>query len=223
MTEREPSTPVIPAWISEKVPDGAEDFPYRLGESPEERQAVRDTALRARVEAYRARVPSRFTDASLTDLTPAQDPGGHIRSWWGNGAATLILRSDTPGVGKTHAAYAVGAEAIESGATVAAWSMLDLNDALRPGGDPDAYQWAQITDLLIVDDMGRERITDWTLERLQGLLDARWREQRRQLVTTNLDGPAFLARYGQPVVDRIRDASRAVVMPGKSRRTVAPW
>jgi DNA replication protein DnaC len=209
-----------------RLPEGvvpAEDWPHRLGESPEEAAERQGKALERRRASWQARVPRRFQTATLDDLTA--DQGAQVlRRWWPEAEVlTLLLRSGSNGVGKTHAAYAVGNDAVEHGAWAAAWTMIGLNDALRPGGDLTAYDTACMCDLLVVDDLGRERISEWTLERLTGVLDARWTARRRTVLTTRLTGDQFVERYGGSISDRVRDDAWIVEVKGESRRGPAPW
>lgn len=209
----------VPAAIRDRP---ATDFPHRLGESPEEAAERLATATAVRRRRWDAAMPLRFASARVADLEASQGREVCARWWETPEIRTLILVGD-PGRGKTHAAYAVGSQAVEDGAWAAAWTMVALNDAFRPNNDPAAYEVAQECDLLLLDDLGRERITEWTAERLQGVLDARWANNRRTIVTTNLPGGAVSERYGDPVQDRLIDAAWVVQVAGIARRARAPW
>lgn len=199
------------------------DDPYHYGESPDDVQKRRDAAAASKSRLWLARVPSRFASASLSELNAAQDEGGKVSGWWERGGANLVLRSIEPGVGKTHAAYAIGNHAVSTGAWAQAWTMSDFNEAIRPGRDDTAFTVAQECDLLVLDDLGREQRSEWTLERLQGVLDARWSNEKRTVFTTNLPGDQFQKHYGEPIVDRITDGVTMVTVAGTSRRKPAPW
>lgn len=206
------------------------DDPYRLGESPQEAEERRMAGVRAQVRLdqerksrWTDRVPARFRDANPGHLPETSNPNGKVVSWLDADVATLVLRSESPGVGKTWAAYAICNLAVARRQWVYGGSMIDLNESFRPGREGDAYAVAQECDLLLLDDLGRERITDWTIERLTGILDARWSNRRRTIITTNLDGSTFLARYGGPIVDRVTDDSWTLLIEGQSRRRPAPW
>ncbi len=218
---------LIPEGVRQRITteDYVED-PYLLTESPEERSRRLTMRHESKIRMWEAGVPKRFRGASVADLTPEQDPDEKVSGWWKSRSDNLVIRSAEPGVGKSHAAYAVGNEAVTAvgGAAWAhAWTMIDLNDAIRPGNDPTAYAVARACALLVIDDLGRETVSPWTLERLQGILDARWSNELRTVVTTNLDGAKFLNRYGDPIVDRLKDGMTYVEIQGNSRRRVAPW
>jgi DNA replication protein DnaC len=201
------------------------DFPYRLTESPEEAAARREHVRERQLKRWWGTVPLRFHGATVESLTPEQNPDGRVSTWWTEHpkVLTLLLRSDESGVGKSYAAYAVGAHAAEQGAWAAAWTVAALNDAIRPGNNPTAYETAQECDLLVLDDLGREKMTEWTLERLHGVIDARWANLRRTVVTTQVSGEKLLERYGDPILDRLRDDAWIIAMTKRGRRGAAKW
>jgi len=60
--------------------------------------------------------------------------------------------------------------------------------------------------VLVIDDLGVEYIdkNGHFLSRLDELIDARWSNFRRTIITTNLNPPDFQKRYNSRVTDRIR-------------------
>jgi DNA replication protein DnaC len=145
-----------------------------------------------------------------------------VSGWWEHGGQTLVISGATKGVGKTHAAYAIGNHVVQE-TDVVAWSVIDLIDAIKPGGDERAYDEACRATLLILTDLGAERVTDWSLERLLGIIDTRWREGRRMVVDTNLTSAEILARYGDRLLSRLEDGLTAATFTGKSYRRPLAW
>ncbi len=58
-------------------------------------------------------------------------------------------------------------------------------------------------DLLVLDDVGSERITGWTMERLLIIIDGRFTGCRPTVFTTNFDTKDFEARMGMRIASRI--------------------
>ena len=88
----------------------------------------------------------------------------------------LYLHGPT-GIGKTHLAVAIANVRIERGAPVVFWSVSDLFDKLRQTySDPDESAFFKLFDavrnceFLILDDLGQQNMTDWTLEKLYQLI-----------------------------------------------------
>lgn len=189
-------------------------------ETPEE--AAQRTQLR--LNNYHARwvekVPAMYRDASLDDLDDHQK-AVEVRSWLATGSLHLVLAGPV-GTGKTHAAYAVGNQALERGLWVEAWAVGDLMDALRPGSaDHSADERARRCHVLILDDLVG-KATDWETERLTLLLDARVRDQRRTVVTTNITSQQITEVWGSRLMDRLRYRLTALTFQGESRRA-ADW
>jgi DNA replication protein DnaC len=194
------------------------------GREDEQDRAERLDRQRAgRIAAWERRLPVRFAHADLADVTDEQDPAGRARKWLARTESLTLLLTGEPDRGKTHIAYAVGRDALAAGVWVEAWQVADLNAALRPGGDEAAYDRIVAVDLLLLDDLGREQVTDWSLEQLQRILDARSRARLRQIVTTNLTYRQTCERYGTPIAGRLNDAATIVKVEGPSRRTPDPW
>jgi hypothetical protein len=75
--------------------------------------------------------------------------------------------------------------------------------------------------VLLIDDLGIEKQSDWTEETLFGIIDARWRNCRPTIVTTNLTPLELRNTVGSRVYDRLKDGATALTIPGQSRRAGA--
>ena len=75
-------------------------------------------------------------------------------------------------------------------------------------------------DLLVLDDLGREKVTDWASERLYVLVNERYNALRPTVVTSNY-GPDILADRGyDAIVSRLAEGARAVVITADDYRAV---
>jgi DNA replication protein DnaC len=211
----------MPAHARALIERKAARPPVETVETAQDRAERLARRLQARRSLWAARLPRRFAHATLADLDATQDPDGKVSGWLDAADSGTLLLVGEPGTGKTHAAYAVGNAAVAAGWWALGWTAADLNDALRPGGDADAYADAAGCDLLVWDDLGRDRITEWTLEQTQRVLDARSREQRKTVVTTNLRSAALAEQYGNPILDRLVDGATVVQFKGATRRRQA--
>lgn len=165
----------------------------------------------------------------LSTLDARQYPQ-RIAAWLADPEArTLVLVGGT-GTGKTKAAIAAGYAAAGQGVHTRFISQLDYLLALRPGGTDhpgDFRERYMGTGLLILDDLGAETedATQFVRQEIVALLDSRLRQDRRQIITTNLMPDVLADAFGDRTVSRLRD--RAVVLPieGDDRRNLAraPW
>jgi DNA replication protein DnaC len=138
----------------------------------------------------------------------------------------LWLMGDT-GTGKTTLAMLVSKTALESGHSVAIYSMPKLLARIRKtydaAGDDDDYLqfFERLTsvDLLHIDDLGAEKRSDWVLEQLYALINERYESQRSVLLTTNLDRAKLEEQVGGRIVSRLVEMTEALPMFGPDRRS----
>jgi DNA replication protein DnaC len=179
--------------------------------------------LRARQSGHRRawyirHRPARYATAALNQLDRAQDPDRLISRWLDTASPTLLLVGAV-GTGKTHAAYAVANHAFDRGLLTVAVPVPDLLAALRPSGDDGTLSArARACDLLVLDDLAAEKPTEWTAEQTSALIDARVREERRQVITTNATYSQLEQRLGERTVSRLTGGATVVKLTGSDRR-----
>jgi len=204
-----------------------------------EMEAIRTRQSANRHKAYASRRPTRYATAAYAALRhPHQDPRGMVSSWWTRGPRVLILAGPSR-TGKTFAAYAIANAVHDAHLWVVARSAADLSAALKPqrttlpdgrtittNGEEMAYNNSINCDLLLLDDLGRERVTDWWLEQLQRIIDDRCGNMRRLIVTANANpNPAAVlaelaSRYGDPLAERLLDGGGILGFDGPAVREV---
>ncbi len=129
------------------------------------------------------------------------------------------------GTGKTTLAMLVSRAAIDAGRSVAIYSLPRLLAVLREAIDSEdgllrIVDDLSSVDLLHLDDLGAERATDWVLEQLYAIVNARYEEQRSLVITTNLDPEQLAEQLGPRIVSRISEICGVpVMMRGDDRRS----
>ena len=173
---------------------------------------------RAKARKLSAVIPRRYRGASfdrppVTQIEPTVV--GAVRRYVGDLDANLDagrglwLMGDV-GTGKTTLAMLVSRTAIERGRTVAIYSMPRLLSELRTTFDADAEtsylglldSLASI-DLLHLDDVGAERTSDWVLEQLYSIVNARYEDERAVVITTNKSYEELKEQIGERTVSRL--------------------
>lgn len=178
-----------------------------------------------RERAWTASCPPAYRDASLARLMPQQDRDGYVSRWLASGTPMLLLHGPSR-TGKTFAAWAVAGAARDSGLWVAGWRVTELLWQLRPSDDSVRAERARYAiataDLVVLDDLGRERRTDWTVEQVWDALETRLSAGLRTIVTTNLTPPAIRDGYGDPVMYRLTETGTAIPVNGRVLRPDDP-
>ena len=120
----------------------------------------------------------------------------------------LWLEGDV-GTGKTTLAMLVSKAALDAGRSVAIYSLPRLLGLLRDSMDSerglvDFVDRLTAVDLLHIDDLGAEFRTEWVLEQLYSIVNARYEAQRAIVATTNLRVADELAEHlGARTVSRL--------------------
>jgi DNA replication protein DnaC len=128
------------------------------------------------------------------------------------------------GTGKTTLAMLVSKAALEAGRSVAIYSLPRLLNEIRDThraerSHVDLLDRLTAVDLLHVDDVGAERTTDWVLEELYSIVNARYEDQRSMVITTNIDDrDALCEQITERTVSRLTEMCDELPLAGDDRR-----
>jgi DNA replication protein DnaC len=140
------------------------------------------------------------------------------------------------GLGKTHLSVAIlkavvstcGARALFRSAGKLLRQIRDTYNPIVRATEKQVIQPVIEAELLVLDDLGRERPTDWVEETLTLIIDTRYNERRPTIITTNYpvsddSGPdSLLARVGFRTLSRLHEMCDFVEMKGVDYRELGP-
>jgi hypothetical protein len=138
--------------------------------------------------------------------------------------ANNLIHASAP---KTTQAYALCAELMRSGVNCTFGTSGGLLRHIRRAYDGDFTEEEAVEQLsgvpvLFIDDLGKESPTQWAVERLFDIIDARAAGMKPVVVTTNLGSRALRQRYGEPggpMISRLcGNGAVAVRFDGPDRR-----
>ena len=84
----------------------------------------------------------------------------------------------------------------------------------------DAIHRCKFDDVVILDDIGVEKPSDWVEEQLYGLIDLRYRMKRSTIITTNCSLKQLESQIGDRTVSRIMEMCEGVKVEGEDWRKV---
>jgi DNA replication protein DnaC len=187
---------------------------------------------RAKARSLSAVIPRRYRDVSF-DRPPATEIEPAIVTATRRFAATIDDQLDAgrglwfmgpAGTGKTTLAMLVSKAASDAGRTVAIYSLPRLLNEIRDTHRAErshVHLLDRLTevDLLHIDDVGAERTTDWVLEELYSIVNARYEDTRSIVITTNiLDRDALCEQISARTVSRLTEMCDELPLLGRDHR-----
>ncbi len=161
---------------------------------------------------FRAGTP-RENAIEYNILTGAMSAAKKFAEEYPFGPKRGLLFQGAPGVGKTHLAIAALKRLAERGFDCIFFDYQTLLQKIREGYDPAAgagsretYRAALETEVLLLDDLGAHRVTDWVLDTVTTIINHRYNEEKALIVTTNL-----------PVIELGHDAVLSDEVSGRPR------
>jgi len=157
-------------------------------------------------------------DRLHTVLPTADDPAAPTVSV--PSASELIRLADPQGE-VDDAAPTLDPEEMEHQATIDYWPMLDLAVRLRSAalhGETEVSEDCCGCDLLILDDLGHERTSDFILQEFRRIVDWRYREKRSIAIATNLTKEQIIDKYGEHTYSRWLGSCEIVEVSGSDYR-----
>ncbi|MBQ3009243.1 MAG: ATP-binding protein, partial [Oscillospiraceae bacterium] len=132
-----------------------------------------------------------------------------------------ILMLGNAGLGKTHLACSIAKECMDKGFVVMYTSAQSLFSRIEQSRytDEDVIGDILACDLFILDDLGAENMTNYSLSVLYNIVNTRMIEHKPCIYTTNIPSHAALQkRYGEKISSRLMGSCERLVFTGDDIR-----
>jgi DNA replication protein DnaC len=144
---------------------------------------------------------------------------------WRDGKGLYI--TGMVGCGKTHLAAAIVHELAKQNVYTLFVFVPDFLDELRSTYDEknqdeereDPFELAKRSTVLVLDDLGTEKVTEWANEKLLQLINYRWNYALATIITSNYKMKDLSERLGQRIYSRIKGMCEEIIINGEDRRS----
>ena len=171
--------------------------------------SVRSAGLPSSVKG---RTPREFipgTFANFAERKGTEDAMAMALDFTVGNSSPIIVLVGPPGSGKTHLLEAIGRQFLDQGRTVRYELVAHLLQRLRSSYSMDTESHVMEVcygaDVLLLDDLGLEKPSDWVVEQMTALIDERWRNNRLLAVGTNEGHATIEERLGPRIASRLFD------------------
>lgn len=169
---------------------------------------------------YKKIIPPRFHNVSYeADVSDRMKEVFTKQIKSGNG----VYLYGGPGVGKTHVVCAIAKNILENGIDVWFLNTSEFLEKLRQEFNSDDFQdlFKEVMDfkgVLILDDIGAEKASEWTRERLYLVINKKYEEMQPVIFTSNCDLEILSARLGDRITSRIIGMTEVLEKRGEDKR-----
>jgi DNA replication protein DnaC len=237
--------------------EGAAEYERKRREEDERRQAEEkaktDAKTRERVckiigeSGMGERFLRRTFESFIADTTGRKKIAEAARQYADNFADKLPKRGEPlpgrngflitgpKGTGKTHIAASIANSLMSRGTAVICMTERNLLGRIRQTYNRDEYtdesavrRVYETVPLLVIDDLGKEKATEWTLATLYAVIDGRYDRAMPIIITANYDTEALVTRLtptggdrttAKAIADRLAEMCKSIVMTGDSWRS----
>lgn len=159
--------------------------------------------------------------AYLTAKAYAENFAEHLKN------GTGINIEGTFGTGKTHLAVAIALDVMSRNYSVICKTSIDLLADIKAAFDSEEKTEEEIieiyktVDLLIIDDLGKEQVTEWSVSMLYSIINERYENMKPIIITTNYNEDDLIRRLtplkgdgntASAIISRLREINSVLTM-----------
>jgi DNA replication protein DnaC len=175
---------------------------------------------------HRARLAENLLRRRPAEFARPGDLDPQLAGWAEDlaaGRGRNLIVTGPVGTGKTWAVWHAAEHAVRRGyeGSVTITAAARLRRIVAPAtADPREFDGYSLAGLLAVDDLGAVRLSEWDMDHLAELADARWADHRPTVITSNVS--ALRDLLGPRISSRLQHNALVVELDGPDRRRQQP-
>lgn len=201
---------------------------------PKEYKKLEGHRIIESIRRIKRTIHKRFYKKTFTNFESSRNPGSYevcrayAKNFIGNLKEGIGLFITGPvGSGKTHLAVAVvdyiarilkQKEHISVVFITAVDLLSEIKYSYERGNTEDTIKRFETCTLLVIDDLGIEKLTDWSHELFYRIIDKRYSCMLPLIITTNLTDTEIKEKLSERVISRIYEICKGVKLTGKDYR-----
>lgn len=170
-----------------------------------------------------SRIPARYQEV---DIDQCRD---EVKAWiFGKKEKKGLYMWGPVGTGKTYSAYAIykliAWNGVRARVTNSTALLNDIRDDFTASASRDSYYqskfdaWVDFKGVLIIDDIGSEKPTEWALQTFYSLINTRYEADLPTIFTSNHSIEELAGRLGDRIASRIVEMCDVKKIDGADRR-----
>lgn len=148
----------------------------------------------------------------------ALDYVSNLNDYLQTGTNLIISGSGHVGTGKTHLACAVAQAAMRKGIPAMFINVVSMIAEIKENFDISKFADVE---LLIIDDLGKEKSSDWVCETIYGIINKRYETMKPTIITTERKIGEMTLHYaekGKAILSRILENFKLIILDGEDYR-----
>lgn len=184
---------------------------------------------KAKILLEKSRIDKRFSLRTFDNFkgydpitikakTIAQDYVKNIEQYLDNGKNLIIEGAGKVGTGKTHLACSVAQGVMQKGIPAQFINVVSMIAEIKENFDISKFADVE---LLIIDDLGKEKGTEWVCETIYGIINKRYEQMKPTVITTEKPMSEMTLHYedkGKAILSRISEDFFLIRLNGEDYR-----
>lgn len=183
---------------------------------------------------YKEKIPKEYKNCTFENFETITEPQKNalekaknfaalIKEGKNKGKNLIITGNGHVGTGKTHLGFAIVNFLFDNGIISLFLDSIEMFNSIRKYDDWD-YSLYKTFDILFIDDLGKEKVSEWTCQTLYDIINSRYKERKTTILTIEKDLTSLENYYnscnnrGKAIISRLTSDFDKITLCGEDYR-----